>query len=461
MRDFFFREGEDKIGAQKTAETITKVARQYSQPLPQETLAFLRGIAEDYSKVKNYVYSRYSGVRNMNRLVPAYDVLTEMRHCGLRAELDLPSSYYEVAVAEAISDIRGMWGMLKNRLRDLIGSNENLTADDRTYLRTVLKIGSVFSAVLNRVAYEKPRMAAGLQVDERRLNSLLCRLVRKYLKAPLASSGMGFKVAPSGYKYKGAALYLVSRVARKRICIPLKDSNMSKRQLHIRLQGNQAVITMPVEVEVKRNLEARNILYAHIGYKDMVTLSTGRVYGRDLNKLVTPETERLAGKNKERGRQLEAYRKCQQEGNQKKAESIRQNNLGKSKYARIKRREREKTKNYINAELNRLVREEHPKKIVITRLVMKNRGKTFSPALNRRLARSFGSFVRERLAYKCQLHGIELEQISSKGTASICSACGAEGKREQYDFICEACGYQIPAALNSARNIEKACQGKE
>lgn len=441
--------------------TITKTSCQYSEPLPEETIAFLQGIAADYGKVKNYVYGRYSGIKSMNRLVPVYDVLTEMRHCGLRAELNLPVAYYELAVSEAISDIRGMWGMLKNGLRDRIYANDNLSADDRAYLFTVLKINSVFSAILNRQEYEKPHKTAGLQVDEGRLNNLLCRMVRQQLKKPKVGISTGFKVTPNGYKYKDKALYLVSRTPRKRVCIPLKDANISARQLYICLRGKQAVVVMPVEVEIKKYLSAEAVLYAHIGYKDMLTLSNGHVYGEGLNKLVTPETERLDRKNRERGKLYEAYLREQSDGNIKKAEAIRGNNLGKEKYARVKRRKREMTQNFINSSLNRMLATEKPRKIVITKPVTKNRGRNFSRGLNRRLARSFSGYIRERLAYKCQLYGIELEQISSKGTAVICSNCGAEGKREVYDFICDSCGYQVPASFNAARNIENLAKKKD
>ena len=439
----------------KPEEVITKTVWQHSEALPQETLEFLQGIAEDYSKVKNYVYGRYSGIKNMNRLVPAYDVLTEMRHCGLRAQLNLPAAYYELAVSEAVTDIRGMWGMLKNKLRDLISANENLSTDDRAYLRTVLKMNSVFSAILNRQEYERPSRTAGLDIDTRRLNNLLCRLVRKHMKTPKTNSQAGFKVMPTGYRYKEQGLELVSRQARKRIRIPLKDSMISKRQLHIYVRDDRAVIAVPIDVEIKRKPDAQNVLYAHIGYKDMITLSSGRVYGKDLNKLVTPETERLNEKNRERRKQYNAYCKSMEEGNLKKAEAIQSNNLGRQKYLRIKQREREKTANYINAELNRLLREENPCRIVITKPILKGRKKLPYAAANRRLTRSFSGYIREKLAYKCRLHGIELEQISPYGTASTCSECGAEGKREQYDFVCENCGLKLPAALNTARNIEK------
>ena len=436
-------------------EIITKTVWQYSKPLPSETLAFLQGIAEDYGKVKNFVYGRYSGIRNMNRLVPAYDVLNEMRHCGLRAQLNLPAAYYELAVSEAVTDIRGMWGMLKNKLRDLINANENLSADDRAYLRTVLKINSVFSAILNRQEHELPSKVVGLEIDAKRLNNLLCRLVRKHLQQPKTNSQAGFKVIPAGYRYKEQGLYLVSRQPRKRICIPLRDSNTSSRQLHIVLKGDIAVIAMPVDVIARKSPDAHSIIYAYIGYKDMLTLSNGHVYGENLNKLVTPETERLYEKNRERRKQYAAYRKSKENGNLKKAEIILSNNLGKQKYFRIKQREREKTVNYINAELNRLLREEKPCHIVINKPITKGRGKLSYAAANRRMARSFSGYICEKLAYKCRLHGIELEQISPYGTASTCSECGAEGKREQYDFICENCGLKLPAALNTARNIEK------
>ena len=435
--------------------TVTKSVFQYSEPLPQETVEFIRGIAEDYGKVKNYVYGRYSGIKNMNRLVPVYDVLNEMRHCGLRAELNLPAAYYELAVTEAVSDIRGMWGMLKNILRERISDNENLTPDDRAYLRTVLKVNSIFSAILNRQEYERPYRTIDLDIDEKKLNNLLRRLVRKYLKKPHIKKNIGFKVTPNGYKYKNGALYLTSRKPRRRICIPVLDSNTSDRQIYISLRGNRALIVIALDVESRKKQAATAVLYAYIGYKDMITLSNGRVYGKDLNKLVAPETERLNKKNKERNRQYVVYARNVEDGKLKKAETIRRNNLGKLKYLRGKRRKRSETQNYINRELNRMLETELPGKIVITKIVTRRKGNSHAPWVNRRLARTFGGYIRERLAYKCQLNEIELEMINSKGTGLVCSKCGAEGSRDKYDFVCDSCGYRVSAALNSARNIER------
>ena len=70
------------------------------------------------------------------------------------------------------------------------------------------------------------------------------------------------------------------------------------------------------------------------------------------------------------------------------------------------------------------------------------------------MSRNFQGYIREQIVFNCRLNTMELEAISSKGTGSICSACGSEGKREKAEFICEACGCHSTVAVNSARNIE-------
>ena len=119
---------------------ITKTVLQYSTNLPDETIGELKKIALDYNKVRNYVYSRYSGINSLNKLIPGYTVLNEMRYCGLRQQLNLPVVYYELAIFDALRDIKSMWSNLKKRIAALVKQNENLTQDDRIYLFAVLII---------------------------------------------------------------------------------------------------------------------------------------------------------------------------------------------------------------------------------------------------------------------------------------------------------------------------------
>ena len=435
-------------------EVITKTVWQHSQPLPPETMEFLRGIAADYAKVKSYVYGRYSGIKNVNRLTPYFAILTEARHCGLKERLNLPSAYYDAAVMEAIGNIKSMWGMLKNKLRDAVRNNDGLTADDCHYIRTVLKMNGVFAAVLNRQPYDMPRSMHNIAVDTHRLNNLLCRLVRRYLQVPTIGNADYFHVRVSGYHYDGGNLYLAGRMPRKRICLPLRDNQVCARQIQVHIREDCAAVALPVDVAVKRHDDYVNTLYVYIGYRDMCTLSTGAVYGRGLNELVNPETYRLNTKNQERQKMLLAYQRSQAEQQFAKAENIKANNLGKRKYDRQKKRDRERTQNFINAELNRMLRTEKPQRIVITKPVTKNRTKIYKKMLNVRLNRNFGWFIRQRLAYKCRVNGIELTEISSRGTGRLCSHCGGEGKNELGIFVCANCGFTTRSADNSARNIK-------
>lgn len=448
-------ERDKTMGIVSADSTVTKIVWQYSMPLSEETMEFLRGIAIDCCKVKNYVYGKYAGVKNLNNLTPVYNILNEMRHCGLREQLNLPAVYYELAIAEAVTNIKCNWGTVKNRIGECITANQNLSEDDKIYLRTVLKMNGVYAAILNRQEYEMPRNAVGLELDVKRLNNLLCRLTRRYLTQPRTEGTNIFRVSPNGYSYKNGAIRIVCRIPRKRISIPLRDNRTFDRQIQIQLRQNDVALAVPIDAKIKIHQDYENTVYIHIGNQDMFTLSNGHIYGRALEEWNNPETERLTKKNKERHKMYIAHTQSAEEGNARKAASIEANNLGKLKYDRLKEKGRTRTIVFINTEINRMLREEKPVRIVITKPVTKNRTKIYSKSANRKLARSFNSYIRERLAYKCRVHSIELVEISSKETGRICSSCGAEGKRQGRNFLCEGCGLETTIALNSARNIEQ------
>lgn len=438
-----------------TESTITKTIIQHTEVLPEETMQFLRGIAEDYTKVRNYVYQRYCGIKNVNRLTPVYNVLNEMRECGLRTQLKLPVVYYELAVADAVADIKGNWGILKNRINEQVSANENLSAEEKMYIRTVLRINSTFSAILNREAYEIPEKVKGLSLDIERLNNRIRRMVRKYHTMPKTEQAQMFRVSPNGFRYRDGGIYLVSRIPRHRVFVPLTSDEKYKRQIRFELGENRAILNIPVETKIQNHEDYTNTLYVHVGNREMFTLSNGNVYGEKLEEIVFPETLRLDQKNQERGglyRKAEYYKVNKMP---EKAIKIEINNLGRAKYDRQKKKERKRTTDYINTEINRMIREEKPFRIVIPKPVTKGRTKHYSRIVNMKLNRNFQSYIRRRLAFKCQLHSIELIEINSKGTGTVCSNCGAEGKRWRRDFMCGQCGNHIAISLNSARNLEK------
>ena len=439
---------------------ITKTICQHSEELPPETVEFLRGIATDYAKVKTAVYERYAGIKNLNRLTPAYTVQNEMRACGLRQQLNLPVVYYEMAVAEAVTNIKVMWQNIKERVREVIRDKENLTPAERKYLRTILKIDDFLAAVLNRRKYDEPKNMADLTVNTSRLNNLLCRLVRRFLTRPQVRQASYFKVTPAGYRYQKGGICLVSRQVRRRVFVPLRDNQTSSRQISVKLVENRVVLHLPVEVEIRPIEDCKGTVCVYVGYKDALTLSNGNVYGEGLDCLVSPETERLDCKNRERGKAYRQYKENIAAGNKSKAQLIAANNLGKQKYASQKRRVRERTANFINAAINHMLELEKPSRIVVTKLFSKIQAKSYNSYFNRLSARSFSGYIRQRLAEKCRQRGIEFITVSSKDTRGICSNCGAMGECKGQEFRCSSCGYSATAALNSAKNIENKALGK-
>ncbi|MEY8395000.1 zinc ribbon domain-containing protein [Lachnospiraceae bacterium 45-P1] len=441
--------------AEKREDTFTKTIWQYTEELPRETMEFLQGIAVDCGKVKAGVYQRYSGVKNLGNLSSTFDIMTQMRHCGLRERLNLPSVYYELAVRDAVADIKGMWSVLKNKIRTLITANENFSPDDRMYLRTVLKLDNVYAAILNHEDYTAPEKVKDLELDPERLNNYLRRLTRKYLSKPVTGRSDAFCVSPQGYSYKDRCLYLASRERRKRVKLPLRDEKTSSRQIRICLKENRAAIAIPVEIKRRKHQGFHNTLYIHLGYQNMCTLSTGSVYGSELGSLSSAKSERLMKKTRERNHAKRLYRDSLALGDEKKAFHIAANNLGTFKYDSQKKRERARIETYVNTEINRMLETEEPERIVITKPITRNKTKFSSKTTNRKLAGSLCGYVRKRLTEKCAVHSIELVEISSKGTGEICSSCGGPGRRLPEGFVCESCGYQSSIPLNGARNIER------
>lgn len=442
-------------------KTLTKTITQHTKALDEETLSFLRGIAEDYAKVKNAVYERYSGIRHVNSLTPVYGILNEMRTCGLREQLNLPVVYYELAVADAVANIKTNWAFLKKKINGLVTADESLGDDEKMYLRTVLKVNSIFAAVLNGEPHELPDRAKGIPLDTDRLDNRLRRMVRKRLTKPKTESARVFKVSPNGCRYGDGGIYLVSRTPRRRVFVPLRSGEQYDRQILFVLEETGAVLHIPVETRIRKHEDYTDTVFMHIGDQVMFTLSDGSVYGEALGRMVFPETLRLDQKNRERGRlmrEAEAYRA---DGRPDKAASIEDNNLGRKKYDSRKVRERADTIRYINTEINRMLREKKPARIVIPSRVLKGRTKHYSHTVNLKLTRSFRGYVRERLAFKCRIHCVELWEINSKGTGRLCAACGAEGKMWKDDFVCERCGNHTTIALNTAKNIEKKYQDGE
>lgn len=427
------------------SETLYKTVNQYNrEPLAPVEMQRLEELARDYCAVKNYVYQRYGGIQSLPKLYPGYMVQNEMTASGLRKQLGLPSVYFYCAVFDALGDIKSQWSHTKNRIEKNIRENENLTAEDRHYLRFIMKQSQCLESVLLgtdlflsenwQTSYEEVRASVR---DEYRLQQYLRRQVRRHLKKMHTEAGYGFSVTPKGYRYADHGIYLSAKESRKRVFIRLTDKNQYNRQLYVQLdpeKGNVR-IAVPVERKIKKYAEYQNEVGLAVGMRVLFVTDQGHIYGDRYDLHQTALTEYL--------------RKSQASYSRNK-----QNNPGRKKYRAGKARLEATLHSYINAEINRMLSTEKPGVLYIPKLP------PTSPAgINKKINQAVNlwqrGYARRRLEQKCRERSIHLIEVFAKGISGECSRCGQTGVKTGEQFLCSACGLSIPERENTARGVLK------
>lgn len=449
-RYFNLSANEKDVEESAMPETICKIVQQHSKaPVASEDMEKLIEIAEDYRKVKNYVYDRFGGVGSLSKLYPGYTVQNEMTASGLRGELGLPSVYFYLAVFDALGDIKCQWTRTKSKVLRLLGENENLTGDEKHYLRFLLKVSNAFAAVLTQEPVKLPKEMQAKQeelsklVDTGKLHRYLCRQVRKYHVRLHTDKAEGFSLSQKAYRYKDHGIYLATKERRKRIFIELTDGNQYASQISVRLYPKDARvdIQVPVNVTVRVHPDYVNVIGLAAGMYSMLTTDQGHKYGERLGEYQDAYTEWVNS-------QMASYNRN------------RSDNPGRKKYTAKKRRHREQIHSYINHELNRLISTEKPRTIFTVKFPGTQAGGA-NRKLNRQMAMWQRGYIRKRLAQKCREQSVELVEVLGKGISDECSRCGREGIRKDGIFTCPFCGHTAEEKTNTAKNIlKRGLEGK-
>lgn len=349
-------------------DTIIKTVKQYSYELNKETLEQLQFIANQYKNVKNYVYSRYSGINSIS----------------------------------------------------LLGKDRQI-----------------------RNEWVKTKFA------------------RKYKgNIPYSKIGKTFSVDEGLYSYKEGYINITCIKKGQRLPIKLTDNNKYCSGLIIKIIDNKIEIHKPLKIQVKKNNNQENIIGIDKGYTHLFAVSSSKFYGDELNQFLNKETERLNAKNKQRNRFFALYNQYLEQGKLKKANTIKENNLGKVKYNHNKQKHDQTVKSYINSSLNQLIKEEKPTEIIIEQLDFVNWNDRYPKSVKRKLSRWIKGYIRERLQYKCDYNSIRYTYINPAYTSKVCSNCGRFGKRERDVFTCPKCG-EIHSDYNASKNILNRKYDKE
>ena len=431
--------------------TVCRTVCQYSRdPVPAGDMGKLLEIAEDFRKVKNYVYARYGGIGSLSKISPGYTVQNEMTESGLRGELGLPSVYFYLAVFDGLGDIKSQWGRTKAKVSKLIGRNETLAPEEKHYLRFLLKVNNAFDGVLNRKPAELPEGIRRQQeelagkVDAEKLHRYLCRQVRKYhgkLGCLHTDKADGFSVSERAYRYGDHGIYISVKEKRKRVFVPLTDGNRYGCQVAVRLYPGEGrvEVRVPVRVRARSHADYRNIVGIALGMQAMLTTDRGHAYGEELGRFQAEYADWVR-------RQTAVHHA---DGGK---------NPGRKKYNARKHRFEERIHGYINQELNRFLRTEKPATVYMVKLP--GAGTTGpSRRINHSVTMWQRGYIRKRLVQKCREQSVELLEVLGKDIGRECSRCGAEGESRDGVFTCGACGYSAGEKTNTAGNVLKRGTG--
>ncbi|MCX4339888.1 MAG: hypothetical protein OSJ72_09610 [Lachnospiraceae bacterium] len=391
-------------------------------------------IAKDYSTVKNYVYQRYGGIKSLPKLYPGYTVQNEMTASGLRASLGLPSVYFYLAVFDALGDIKNQWTQAKSRIEKCIRENENLTSEDRHYLRFVMKQSDCLEAILLKKElqlpedWEKSFQKVRTGVEENHLNQYLRRQVRRQLKKLQTDSAYTFSVGERAYLYDDHGIYLAAKEKGKRIFIPLTDNNHYTRQLTVRLfpeEGN-IIIHVPVEMRVRQHADYQREIGLAMGIRTMFVTDENHIYG-------------------ERYREYQyALSEYVREGNIRYRRN-KDTNPGRKKYMAGRQKLEEALHTYINAEINRMLRTEKPAVIYLPKLPQSSKA-----GVNKKINSSVSlwqkGYVRSRLIQKCREQSISLVEVFAKDISRVCSQCGSIGEKSRISLPARLAAQSFPSA---------------
>ena len=131
--------------------------------------------------IKNYIWKRYSGISGLLKH-SGWTIRDEIKEQNLYSK-KIPQTLSKVAVEKGSGTIKTNWKNIRKDVRQAIMKNENLKEEDRIYLFTCLKHTPTLYAILNykKVDYQNEYLK-DLKVNVKKLNNLLRRYVRRYMK---------------------------------------------------------------------------------------------------------------------------------------------------------------------------------------------------------------------------------------------------------------------------------------
>ena len=426
-------------------------------------------IGEIQRNIKNYVWSRYSGIGSLLKQ-SGWTIRDELIKEKLFSN-KIVGTLSRVAVEKSAGAIKVNWTNIKKNVKRAIHQNENLSEDDRHYLYLCLKHTPTLYGILNykKVDYKSEHLR-DLKVNVHRLNNLLRRYVRRYQKKSHTNK-TNVILTSNLYTYKGKGKKFSFSYKNKspRIEITLdgyipnlkgtlelvKDKNSNQYYLHVPLDRITSKKKMTKQSET---------VGLDVGIIDLIMLSNGSIYGANSADLFYSLSDNLVNTNKSR---LWSYKReleekiAEEKDEEKKSKlelklrNLEENNLGYKKRKAKVGRYKSRIVSHINHEINKMIEEEDLREVIREDLNWVSKKKNVSKKQQNRFSTWAKGTLLERLSIKLAENGIKETIVNPAYTSQVCCRCNHLGERNGKWFKCSNCNFKIDADFNASINIKK------
>lgn len=435
---------------------MKKTTKFYCFNPTQSKLNELYEIASRYAAVKNELFHKYGSISGLEYLSYPRQIRDGWVRTGYADRFGLQARYWKQAFDEAFSNIRSNWSNAIKKVNKNLFKNQSFTENEKHYAFYLLKAKDLLYKIVILKYFPIPDRFQGMQIRRSKIHNYLKSKLRKHLGTkPHQNKNRSFQIDQNMYDLykdnKGRPwLGIMGLLPRKRIRLQMTSSIETAGNLRIVLKGNRLEIHQAEDIQINSNsgIEQRAI---DKGFTAVITSNSGKKYGDGFNELLKEESNRLLEKNKTRNKICALAKKYEEAGDVVKAETIKENNLGKKKYYHQKEIDSNEIKRFINLSLNRFFIEEKPALLAVEDLTFTSWEKKLSKQVKRYFSSWLKGYLQERIDYKAMLNGVQQVVVNPAYGSQVCHLCGCFGIRRGDKFYCEIHG-ELDADHNAALN---------
>lgn len=444
---------------------LPKTVKAYSAPLDDETFEQLNSLMIRYGRCRSMFFNQYCGIHNMLKVQDFRKVRNDLKKQSLDKifiqRYQFLNKHWVYSLFETCSNVKSIWSNLKNQINVCIRNNENLSNDERHYLRFVISFPILWHGILCyrknayldlKQKYQPKYLKIVNLINSERfhyLHNYLRRLTRRYKPKPHRNNNHNRSMTydENMYLFKNRQFRFSSDVNRKRFIITLTSD------WHYSLHGNLQIILDRDKKRIKihkliqshqKSIDLTNPLGIDKGLATLISCSNGNEYGHQFSKLNTTYAETLTKKNSHRNQIRSKY-----------------GQIGSINYHKFRNRHKAHLQAKINQIVHQMIVSEKPSVIVkedlsFTKESLPKAKNKHMAKVHRKLNQWAKGYLNQRLEYYCEKYQNPFVDVNPAYTSQYCPICEHHfikryGKHNEF-VDCEYCG-TMNANIAAAKNI--------